>query len=57
VENIADTARQPWDKQILGALQRTVRTMRGIGTELMAVPVVAAKFTAFVEHIAKLFTG
>ena len=57
VETIAETARKPWDKQVLAAVQRTVRTMRGIGTELATVPALAAQYSGFVDHIAKLFGG
>jgi len=57
VEHIAETARKPWDEQVLGAVQRTVRTMRGIGTELAAVPALAAQYSGFVDHIARLFGG
>ena len=34
-----------------------VGAMRGIGAALAAVPVVAAKFTGFVEQIGKLLSG
>ena len=57
VENIAETARKPWDHQVVDTAQRTVRTMRRFGTELAAVPAIAAQYSGFVDHIAKLCSG
>ena len=56
-ETIAETARKPWDEQVLGASQRTVPTMRRVGTELAAVPAIAAQYSGFLDHVAKLFGG
>jgi hypothetical protein len=54
VKALADAAAQPRDNIVLGAIKKTMRTLRGFAKELAQVPALAKKFVEFVDHIGKL---